>query len=154
MSTPVGSQLLMARKQVSLSNDKAYAFLVCLLHYNLSIVHTIHFLGNKYTSAYHDIPSIIESLHAHGIAKSLIAHYSYVMTVGCPNLFNVTITHDKGQPPIYPCQDWPGHGHHEQGRTEQLRCSHPTWLWQFMPHSFITSQHILKNPGQEGLPAL
>ena len=62
--------------QQSLSNDKAYAFLVCLLHYNLSVALAIWFLGNNYTGAYHNIPLIVNSLCTHGIAKSLILHYS------------------------------------------------------------------------------
>ena len=76
--------------QETLSNDKAYAFLACLLHYNLSIAMTVGFLGNNYTGAYRDTPSIVASLHAHGIDESHILHYSRVMTVGCPNRFNAT----------------------------------------------------------------
>jgi hypothetical protein len=75
--------------------DKAYAFLACLLHYNLSIAWAIRFLGNNYTGAYSDIPLIVTSLHAHGIAKSLISHYSQVMTVGCPNHLNASTSHDN-----------------------------------------------------------
>jgi hypothetical protein len=75
-------------KQQSLGCDKAYAFLVCLLHYNLSIASTIRFLGNNYTGTYCDIPSIFNSLRVHGIAESLILHYSRIMTVGCPNHLN------------------------------------------------------------------
>jgi hypothetical protein len=59
-------------KQQSLSRDKARAFLACLLHYNLSIASTIRFLSNNYTGACRDIPSIVNSLCSHGIAKSLI----------------------------------------------------------------------------------
>jgi hypothetical protein len=77
-------------KQQSLNQDKAYAFLACLLHYNLSISSTIWFLGNNYTGAYRDIPSIVNSLCAHGIAESLISHYSRVMTVGCPSHLNAS----------------------------------------------------------------
>jgi hypothetical protein len=74
----------------------AYAFLACLLHYNLSVALTIHFLGNNYTGAYHDIPSIVNSLRAHGIAESLILHYSRVMTVGCPNHINASTNPNGG----------------------------------------------------------
>jgi hypothetical protein len=82
-------------KQQSLSRDKAYAFLACLLHYNLSVASTIRFLGNNYTGAYHNIPSIINSLRSHGIAESLISHYSRVMTVGCPNHLNASTSCDN-----------------------------------------------------------
>jgi hypothetical protein len=58
-------------------------------------VHTIQFLGNNYTGEYHDILSIVALLHASSIANSLIAHYSRVMTLGCPNHFNATTTHEN-----------------------------------------------------------
>jgi len=52
-------------KQQSLNRNKAYAFLACLLHFNLSVAWAIRFLGNNYTGAYSDIPSIITSLASH-----------------------------------------------------------------------------------------
>jgi hypothetical protein len=42
--------------QDTLRDDKAYTFLACLIHYNLSVANTIWFLGNNYTGEYHDIP--------------------------------------------------------------------------------------------------
>jgi hypothetical protein len=74
---------------------QAYAFLACLLHYNLSIAHMIRFLVNNCTSEYLDIPSIVASLRERGIAESLIENYSRVMTVGCPNHFNATTTRNN-----------------------------------------------------------
>ena len=53
------------------------------------------FLGNNYTGEYHDIPSIVASLCAHSIAKTLIKNYSHVMMVGCPNHFSATTTCDN-----------------------------------------------------------
>ena len=57
-----------------LSANKAYAFLACLLHYNLSVVCMTCFLGNNCTGAYHDIPATVALLCLHGIAKTLIYH--------------------------------------------------------------------------------
>ena len=48
--------------QDTLSDNKAYSFLACLLHYNLSIAHTIQLLGNNYTGKYCNIPSIVASI--------------------------------------------------------------------------------------------
>ena len=62
--------------QVTLSNNKANAFLACLLHYDLSVANTVRFLGNNYTGAYRDIKSIVAYLRTHGIAEALIEHYS------------------------------------------------------------------------------
>ena len=82
-------------KQQSLNRDKAYAFLACLLHYNLSVASTIGFLGNNYTGAYRDILSIVNSLHSHGIVATLILHYSCIMTMGCPNHLNELTSRDN-----------------------------------------------------------
>jgi hypothetical protein len=62
-------------------HDEAYAFLACLIHYDLSVANTIRFLGNSYTGKYRDIPSTAASLRARGIAETLIEHYSRVMTL-------------------------------------------------------------------------
>ncbi len=106
-------------KQQSLDRDKAYTFLACLLHYNLSVASTIRFLGNNYTSAYRDILSIVESLRSHGIAETLILHYARVMTVGCPNHLNASTRRRtpvlaERESPLHLCQDRPSHDHHEQ----------------------------------------
>jgi hypothetical protein len=82
-------------KQQSLDRDKAYTFLACLLHYNLSVASTIRFLGNNYTGAFRDVLSIGVSLHSHGIAETLISHYSRVMIVGCPNYLNASASRDN-----------------------------------------------------------
>lgn len=82
-------------KQESLSTSKAYAFLACLLHYNLSIAHVIRFLENNYMGAYCNIALISASLRTHGIAEALITNYSRVMTVGCPNHLNVTTSRNN-----------------------------------------------------------
>ncbi len=55
----------------------------------------VHFLRDNYTDTYHGIPSIVALLHAHGIAESLIVHYSHVMTVRCPNHLNATTSCDN-----------------------------------------------------------
>jgi hypothetical protein len=142
--------------QDTLNDDKAYTFLACLIHYNLSIAHTIRFLGNNYTGEYSDILLNVASLHAHGIAKSLIEHYSRVMTVGCPNHFNAATTHGnvllywrKGNHPSI-------HIKINQVLTNMNKeeCNNyvihiPHWLWRFVPHCFITPQHILEKPGRK-----
>jgi hypothetical protein len=69
-------------KQSSLNDNKAYAFLACLLHYNLSVALTIRFLGNNYTGEYRDILSIMAFLRLHGIAEDIISSYNRVMTWG------------------------------------------------------------------------
>jgi hypothetical protein len=140
-------------KQQLLNNDKAYAFLVCLLHYNLSVAMAIRFLGNNCTGAYPNIPSIVSSLWAHSIAESLISHYSQVMTVGCPNHLNASTLRDNAL--LY---WWKGNHPSIHAKIDQVMATMnkeernnyvvhvPHWLWQFVPHCFITPQHILEKP--------
>jgi len=78
--------------QTKLSNTRAYAFLACLLHYDLSVANIVHFLGNNYTRAYRDIASITTQLRCLGLDESLISQYIRVLTVGCPNHFNTSTT--------------------------------------------------------------
>jgi hypothetical protein len=143
-------------KQQSLNCDKAYAFLACLLHYNLSVASTIGFLGNNYTGTYCDIPLIINSLRSHGMAESLISHYSRVMTVGCPNHLNASTSRDntllywrKGNHPSIRAKiDQVMTTMNKEERNNYV-IHIPHWLWRFVPHCFITPQHILMKPGKK-----
>jgi hypothetical protein len=143
-------------KQQSLDHDKAYAFLACLLHYNLSVASTIRFLGNNFTGAYHNIPSIVESLRSHGIAETLISHYARVMTIGCPNHLNASTSRNNAL--LY----WRKGNHPSiRAKLDQVMTTMnkeeknnyvihiPHWLWRFVPHCFITPRHILEKPGNK-----
>jgi hypothetical protein len=64
-------------------------------------------------------------LHVQGIVESLMAHYSRVMMMRCPNHFNATTTRDNAlmywrkcnHPSIHTKIDQvSSHCHHEQGR--------------------------------------
>ena len=143
-------------KQESLSNSKAYAFLACLLHYNLSVAHVIRFLGNNYTGAYRNIASIVASLRTHGIAEALITNYSRVMTVGCPNHFNATTSRDnallywrKGNHPSIRAKLGQVMATMNKEERNNYVVHVPHWLWRFVPHCFITPQHILEKPGKK-----
>ncbi|KAL3803843.1 hypothetical protein HJC23_004005 [Cyclotella cryptica] len=142
--------------QESLGTRKAYAFLACLLHYNLSVADVIQFLGNNYTGAYHNIAEIVVSLRTHGIAETLIADYSRVMTVGCPNHFNASTTRDnallywrKGNHPSIRAKLGQVMATMNKEERNNYVVYVPHWLWRFVPHCFITPQHILEKPGKK-----
>jgi uncharacterized protein YneF (UPF0154 family) len=116
----------------------------------------IWFLGNNYTVAYHNIPLIVTSLCAHGIAKYLILHYSQVMTMGCPNHLNASTLRNNAL--LY----WQKGNHPSiRAKIDQVMATmnkeeknnyvihFPHWLWLFVPYCFITPQHILKKPGKK-----
>jgi hypothetical protein len=143
-------------KQSSLDDNKAYAFLACLLHYNLSVALTARFLGNNYTGEYHDIPSIVAFLRMHGIAEDIISSYNRIMTVGCPNHFNASTTRDNAL--LY----WRRSNHPSilakinqvmETMNKEERNNYvvhvPHWIWHFVPHCLITPQHILVKPGKK-----
>ncbi len=48
--------------QTKLSGMRAYTFLACLLHYNLSVVNIVRFLRKNYTGSYHNITSMMMQL--------------------------------------------------------------------------------------------
>jgi hypothetical protein len=142
--------------QKHLSTTKAYAFLACLLHYNLSIAHMVHFLGNNYTGAYHDIPATVALLRLHGIAESRIEHYLHVMMVGSPNHFNASTTRDnallywrKGNHPSIKAKIGQVMVTMNKEECNNYIIHVPHWLWRFVPHCFITPQHILEKPGKK-----
>ena len=158
LRAPARPQLPLACQvhQESLSNSKAYAFLACLLHYNLSVAHTIQFLGNNYTGAYHDIASIVASLCAHSIAETLITHYSRIMMLGCPNHLNAAMTCDnallywrKGNHPSIRAKLGQVMATMNKEERNNYVLHVPHWLWRFIPHCFITPQHILETPGKK-----
>ena len=142
--------------QIKLSDTKAYAFLACLLHYDLIIANVVRFLGNNYTGGYRDIRSITTQLRCLGLNETLIARYEKVMTVGCPNHFNATSTRDNAL--LY----W-RKGNHTSvaSRLDQVMTTMnkeernnyvlhvPHWIWRFVPHCFVTPQHILIKPGKK-----
>jgi hypothetical protein len=78
------------------------------------------------------------------------------MTVGCPNHLNATTSRDNAL--LY----WQKGNHPSictkidqvMATMNKEECNNyvvhiPHWLWQFVPHGFITPQHILEKPGKK-----
>jgi hypothetical protein len=78
------------------------------------------------------------------------------MTVGCPNHLNASTTCDNAL--LY---WWKGNHPSIRDKIDQVMSTMnkeeknnyiihvPHWLWRFVPHCFITPQHILKKPGKK-----
>jgi hypothetical protein len=73
--------------QTMISKSKSYAFLACLLHFDLDTSLLMQYLGNNYTGAYRNTHMMIKSLRHYKINNSLINQYMHVITIGCPNHF-------------------------------------------------------------------
>jgi ABC-type phosphate/phosphonate transport system substrate-binding protein len=78
------------------------------------------------------------------------------MTVGCPNHLNASTTRDNA--PLY----WQKGNHPSiRAKIDQVMTTMnkeernnyvihvPHWLWRFVPHCFITPQHILEKQGKK-----
>ena len=83
------------------------------------------------------------------------------MTVGCPNHLNALTSSDNAL--LY----WRNPNHPSIcAKIEQVMTTMnkeeknnyvihvPHWLWRFVPHCFVTPQHILEETPQEGPPNL
>jgi hypothetical protein len=90
------------------------------------------------------------------MAEALIIHYSCMMTVGCPSHFNACTMRENAL--LY----WRQGNHPSiKSKIKQVMSTMnkeewnnciihvPHWLWQFVPHCFITPQHIHEKPGKK-----
>ena len=69
--------------------------LACLFHYNLDVSLMMRYLGGNYAGAHRDAAGTAKILQQHGVSEDLIRQYQRVMTVGCPRVFNTTITREN-----------------------------------------------------------
>ena len=69
--------------------------LACLLNYDLAVLLLMRYLGRNYVGAHRDLVSTAAPLHKHSVPEDFICYYKKVTTVGCPRIFNATITREK-----------------------------------------------------------
>ena len=136
--------------QTMISRSKSYAFLACLLHFDLDTSMLMRYLGNNYTGAYRNTHKVIKTLRHYKINTNLIDQYMRVITIGCPN--HVVAETSRANALHY----W-RHGNHSSinQKIDQVMSTinkeernnyviHlPHWLLRFVPHIFLTPQHIL-----------
>jgi len=73
--------------QTMISRSKSYAFLACLIHFDLDTSLLMRYLGNDYTGACRNTHKVIKTLWQYKINTNLIDKYMRVITIGCPNHF-------------------------------------------------------------------
>ena len=142
--------------QTMISRSKSYAFLACLLHFDLDTSLLMRYLGNNYTGAYRNTHKVIKTLRHYKINTNLIDQYMRVITIGCPNHFVAETSRANA------LHYW-RQGNHSSinQKIDQVMSTinkeernnyviHlPHWLWRFVPHIFFTPQHILEKPGRK-----
>ena len=134
--------------QTSIEAEHKRALLACLLHYNLDVSLIMRFLGGNYVGAHRDVKETAKSLRRHGVPDDLVGHYRRVMMVGCPRIFNTTITRENvlkywragNNPSITKHLDQVMKTMNKEHRNKFV-IALPSWTWRFVPHLFITPQH-------------
>ena len=122
--------------------------LACLLHYNLDVLLLMRYLGGNYVGAHRDVDKTAETLQKHGVPEDLIRQYRRVMTVGCPRIFNTTITRENALK-YWRAGNNPSISKKLDSVLKTMNKEHknkfvialPSWTWCFIPHLFITPQH-------------
>ena len=135
--------------------DRIMALLAALFHYNTNVSMLMRWLSNKYTGSYHNIADMIERIRPH-VDEHLLPHLVRVLTVGCPHHFNAETSRENA------LKYW-RHGNSPsvdkklaqvmRTMTKEARNNFvipiPGWTWRYIPHLFISPQHILEKPGKK-----
>ena len=87
---------------------------------------------------------------------SLVQHYVRVMTVGCPRVINADISREnalqywraRNNPSIKMNLSSVMNTTNKEDRNK-FAVTLSSWSWGFIPHLFITPQHILQKPGKK-----
>ena len=124
--------------------------MACLFHYNLDVSLVMRFLGGNHTAAHRDVQSVATILLAHKVPLFLVQQYVRVMTVGCPSSINADVSGGNE------LQYWQTGNNpsvkanmtsvkETMDKEDRNKCVIPLscWLWRFIPHLFITPEHIL-----------
>ena len=142
--------------QSSLSASRRKAMMACLFHYNLDVSLLMRYLGGNYTGAHRRVQETATILRQHKISKTLIQHYIRVMTVGCPNILNANITRENAlkywragnNPSVSKKLPQVMKTMNKEDRNKFV-IALSSWSWRYIPHLFITPQHILEKPGKK-----
>jgi hypothetical protein len=114
------------------------------------------YLGNNYTGAYRQVNKVVAILNRCQTPANLITKYIRVMTTGCPAKFVAEISR------VNALLHWRMLNHtsietklaqvvvtmNKEDRNNYVILL-PHWLARFIPHLFITPQHILESPGKK-----
>jgi hypothetical protein len=142
--------------QTTISPVKQAAMMACLLHYDLNTSLLMRYLGNNYTGAYRHTSDVVATLTRCQVPTDLITKYIRVMTTGCPAKFVAESTR------VNALLHWRMLNHTSiDNKLAQVAVTMnkedrnnyviplPHWLARFIPHLFITPQHILERPGKK-----
>ena len=134
--------------QSGIPTESKRAMLACLFHHDLDASLMMRYLGGNYVGAHRDVAGTTKILQQHGVPEDLIRQYRRVMTVGCPRVFNVTITRENALK-YWRAGNNPSIAKNAVDVLKTMNKEHknkfvialPSWTWRFIPHLFITPQH-------------
>ena len=142
--------------QSEIDPDRQIAYTAALFHYNLDVSLLMRYLGNNFTAEYRDVDAACARLTALGISPDLITKYRRVMLVGCPNHFVAETSREnallylrrRNGPTIDRKLDQVRKTMNKEDKNNFV-IPLPHWLARFLPHLFLTPQHILEKPGKK-----
>ena len=142
--------------QESIPEERQKAMMACLLHYNLDVSLLMRYLGGNHTGAHRDVQATAKILLEHDIDAELVRHYVRVMTVGCPRIMNADISRENAlqywragnNPSVKANLDKVKKTVNKEDRNKFV-VPLSSWMWRFIPHIFVTPQHLLQKAGKK-----
>lgn len=137
------------------SHDTTKAFTAMLYYCNMYLPDVMRLLGNNFTGEFRDINAVVKKISPH-VPADLLDRYKMIMTSGCPIEFNAETSRKNFLLHLR-------EGNHPsiaRNETQVLKCmakdirhnysfTLPTYLAPFLPHLFVTPQHLLQRPGKD-----
>jgi hypothetical protein len=142
--------------QASIDPDRQIALTAALFHFELDVSLLMRYLGRNYTGEYRDVVATVKILRQHCIPEELIRKYKRVLLTGCPNHFVAETTREnmllhwrrRNGPTIDRKLDQVRKTMNKEDKNNFV-IPLPHWITRFVPHLFLTPQHILEKPGKK-----
>ena len=142
-------------KITEVTHESTKAFTAMLYHCNMYLPDVMRLLGNNFTGEFRDINAIVQRI-AHRVPPELLDRFKMIMTSGCPIEFNAETSRQNFLLHL-------SEGNHPsiaKNEAQVLKCmakdirhnysfALPTYLAPFLPHLFVTPQHLLQRPGKD-----
>jgi hypothetical protein len=132
--------------------DRQVALTAALFFFKLDASLLMRYLGNNYTAEYHDVDRACKKLRELSIPSDMISKYRRVLLTGCPNHFVAETSREnmllywrrRNGPTIDKKLDQVRKTMNKEDKNNFV-IPLPHWTARFIPHLFLTPQHILEN---------
>lgn len=143
-------------EQENMDPDRQVALTAALLHFDLDVSLLMRYLGHNYTGEYRNVAASVATLRKYNTPEDLIAKFRRVLLTGCPNHFVAETSRDnmllywrkRNGPTIDKKLDQVQKTMNKEDKNNFV-IPLPHWVTRFIPHLFLTPQHILEKPGKK-----